>query len=301
MKIKIDDQGKEIIDKIIEQSRFLIEIKYWDNLTISKLNDWLKNFDTLEERYLSVMLLHRLIYRSRDAYSSMGKEIFHTKIPQILEDKGIYTIQTISEWLHDINSPKISRSLPFRFSSISNVDCRPVKSGAVIYNLLEDEFFDRQLGWHCDKYESLPDRIKAIILFDDIIGTGEQFENFYLERGLDKSELTIIYIPFAAVSNIYKNLELKYSNLIISPVEVIMENHSFFSSENRFLNKKECFTSEDFKELYLDFCRKKSIKVEDKLGKGELALTYVFNNSTPNNNLAILWHRDDGWNTLFKR
>jgi hypothetical protein len=301
MTINIDERCERIADKIIEQSRSLIEIKYWDNLTIAKLNRWLSNFDTKTEKYFAVILLHRLVYRSQDAILSMGKEIFHARLPQLLEDNKVYDMQSISRWLHDINSSRKYRTLPFRFSAIANVDNRPVKSGEIIYKLLQNEFFDKQLGWSCEKFDELPKTIKAIILFDDIIGTGEQFESFYLEKKLNEKDLKIIYMPFAAVSASYKELESKYSNLIISPVEVITGEHSFFSENNRLLNKAELFTSEDFKIFYLDFCQRKGINVQDKLGKGELALTYVFNNSTPNNNLAVLWHKEDGWHTLFKR
>lgn len=301
MTIEIDEQCEKITEKIIEQSRSLIEINYWDSLTIAKLNRWLGNFENKEEKYLAAMLLYRLIYRSRDATISLGKDIFHSKLPQILEDTNIYRTETISEWLRVINSSRDARSLPFRFSTISNVDRRPVKSSALIYSQLEDAFFDKNIGWSCDHYNELPTKIKAIVLFDDIIGTGEQFEKFYIERNLDKSHLKIIYLPFAAVSRSYTQLEEKYENLIISPVEIIKDEHSFFTDTNRLLNQSPNFTPDTFKSFYLEFCRKKGINVNDKLGKGELALTYIFNDSTPNNNLAVLWHKEDGWHTLFKR
>lgn len=299
--IELDEHCEKIITNILEQSKQLIEINYWDNITIAKLNNWFENFDTKIEKYLAAVLLHKLIFRSKEATIALGKNIFHLILPKILEDNDIYQINDIQSWLKDLDSTQDARNLPFRISAISNVDLRPVKSSSIIYNTLEDNFFDKNLGWGCDHFEKLPEKIKSIILFDDIIGTGEQFEKFYLERKLNESKLKVIYIPFAAVTNSYNLLNDKYDNLVIHPVEKITDNHNFFSTDNRLINKDDIFCSESFKELYLDFCKRKNINLKDKLGKGELALTYMFSNSTPNNNLAVLWHKDDNWHTLFKR
>lgn len=302
MPISIDEQSEKLTEKIIEQSKSLISIKYWDNLTHSRLIKWLSNFKSKEEKYLAAVILHRLIFRNKQATLAMGKNIFNAILPQALEDNNIYTINDIKEWMQTINSTNKSRNLPFRISTIDNLDKKPAKSSSTIYNELKKEFFDGNLGWNNSKLSELPPHIKCLIFFDDIIGTGKQFETFYLERNMDKIEQKILYIPFAAVSESYKTLVNKYHNLIIIPVEVITEKHGLFCDDNRLFEKKGSFTHKDFRDFYLRFCHENNINIVDKLGKGDLALTYIFNGSTPNNNLAVLWHRaDNNWENLFKR
>lgn len=111
----------------------------------------------------------------------------------------------------------------------------------------------------------------------------------------------IIYIPFATTKHTKDMLEGKYANLIISPVEIIEPSNSFFCEHNEFLCNIEGYTPDDFREYYLKVCKQKKINLNGNLGVGGLELTYVFNSSTPNNNIAMLMHKSDTWSGLFKR
>ncbi|HEB4938796.1 TPA: hypothetical protein R0J32_004644, partial [Klebsiella quasipneumoniae] len=197
------------------------------------------------------------------------------------------------------NSPKHARNLPFRTSVINNVDSKVTKSGDVIHTFLQRDFFDKNLGVKVENIEKLPPRIKAIVFFDDMLGSGTQIDTFMKETNLDELGKKIIFIPFAALRDSTIRIQSKYKNLIIRPVEYLDENHSFFRASNRRINREYFYTHNDFLRLYIDICNKNSIS--NPLGFGNLGLSYVLANSTPNNNLSFLWFENEGWNRLFKR
>jgi hypothetical protein len=299
--MKINESFDDHIEHVFSCAKKLIEIEYWDNISQRDLENWICNFTSREERYLAAAILYTLIFRNYKSTSTLGQNIFHIILPQILDENNIYSSTSIKEWLEKLNSVHC-RTLPFRFSAIDDVDDRGAKSSSNILTQLKNKFFDNNLSinshnipFHINK------GIKAVIFFDDIIGTGTQFEGFYLDRGLDKVEAKIIYIPFATTKHAKDILEGRYANLIISPVEFIEPSNSFFCEHNEFLCNIEGYTPDDFKEYYLKVCEQKKINLNGNLGVGGLELTYVFNSSTPNNNIAMLMHKSDTWSGLFKR
>ncbi|HFZ1638145.1 hypothetical protein KS910_28110, partial [Klebsiella pneumoniae] len=231
--MKIDHITARDTEAIIEQSKKLIKIGYWDNVKVSVLQRWLDNFKDEKEKYLAASVLSELIYRNRETVTSMGYNIFSIILPQILEELDIYHIEDIEKWMNDINSPKHARNLPFRTSVINNVDSKVTKSGDVIHTFLQRDFFDKNLGVKVENIEKLPPRIKAIVFFDDMLGSGTQIDTFMKETNLDELGKKIIFIPFAALRDSTIRIQSKYKNLIIRPVEYLDENHSFFRASNR--------------------------------------------------------------------
>lgn len=297
--MKIDHITARDTEAIIEQSKKLITIGYWDNVKVSVLQRWLDNFKDEKEKYLAASVLSELIYRNRETVTSMGYNIFSIILPQILEELDIYHVEDIEKWMNDINSPKHAWDLPFRTSVINNVDSKVTKSGDVIHTFLQRDFFDKNLGVKVENIEKLPPRIKAIVFFDDMLGSGTQIDTFMKETNLDVLGKKIIFIPFAALRDSTMKIQAKYKNLIIRPVEYLDENHSFFRASNRRINREFFYTHNDFLRLYIDICKKNSIN--NPLGFGNFGLSYVLANSTPNNNLSFLWFENEGWNRLFKR
>lgn len=299
--MKINKSLDDHIETVFNRARKLIELKYWDNITQRELDAWIDNFKEREERYLAAAILHSLIFRNQNSMLTIGQDIFQIVLPQILEEKGVYDFKSIKEWLVDINSTKC-RNLRFRFSAIEDIDDKGVKSSSTILSFLKSKFFDSNLTINSHNIkEHVEKGIEAIIFFDDIIGTGEQFDTFYRVRELSKLNAHIIYIPFAAVLEAVETLQNKYNNLTILPIEKIEPSNSFFCGSNDFLRYTPGLTPELFRDFYLNLCKENRINLHGNLGVGKLELTYVFNASTPNNNLAMLMHKGNGWSGLFKR
>ncbi|HDC4443822.1 TPA: hypothetical protein O8U43_000336 [Enterobacter cloacae] len=297
--MKIDHHNIKFTDKVFEQCIKLIDIGYWDNLNALTLQRWCSNFKDDKERYLAAAVLRELIFRNRKTITSMGYNIFSIILPQILEEEGIYEIDDIDKWMYDINSPANARTLPFRISVIANVDKRITKSGEMIYKYLQKDFFDNNLGIKIENVPDIKKNVKAIVLFDDIIGSGSQIDSFIDSNRLDETGLKIIYIPFAAVMDSVSNISAKYKNLIIRPVEKLDSSHRFFRESNSLLNRKDYYCLQDFLDAYIEICKRANIG--QPYGFGDYGLSYILSDSTPNNNLSFLWFRSHIWEGLFKR
>lgn len=301
MNLNIDERYDFLIEKSFDNARGMIKYKYIDNINIRTLNKWIDNFQSRDEKYLSAAILNSLIFRSEESVKSLGADIFQIMLPQILEQEGIYKASNIKDWIKLLNG-RNCKSIPIRFTAIDDVDNKAVKSSSVILNTLQKLFFDSTLGINSHSItQTRNNNIKAIVLFDDIIGTGSQFESFFTKRKLHESDIKFIYIPFSAINKTYLDLEKKFDNLVIKPVEIIDESHGFFTKENKMLRAVEGLTEEDFKKFYLHVCKSKGICINGNLGYGGFELTYLFSKSTPNNNISMIIHKDENWNELFKR
>lgn len=299
--MKIDPSLDDDIEMVFVRAKKLIELDYWDNLTQRGLDLWIQNFKTREEKYLAAAILHALIFRNRKSIKTLGDDIFQIILPEILEEKGIYKIDSISNWIKSLTSNRC-RDLPIRFSAIDDIDDKGVKSSSTILSELKGKFFDGNLSVNSHNLaKHVENGVKAVILFDDIIGTGEQFDSFYQKRKLNELDTTIIYIPFAAVRSSAQKLDEKYGNLVIYPVELIDDTNKFFCESNDFLCYANDITPTQFRDFYLKLCKDNKINLNGNLGIGELELTYIFSSSTPNNNLAMLMHKGENWSGLFTR
>lgn len=305
MKLPIPIDSDKISERIFSNAAKLIEYSYWDGIQDHELISWIKNFNTDEEKYLAASILLNLIYRNKNAIRTFGAQIFQITIPNYLERKGIYNISCLDTWLKDLNSTNARSKFPFRFSTIEGIDNKPAKSGASIFRALKQDFFDANLGVGFQSYKTIQNKnnINTLILFDDILGTGEQFETFLEKNCLLELGLNILYCPFAANIDGLNSIKNKYESIDIIPVEILSEKNGLFSEANNLFQQDDICNANEFKEFYLTMCKSRGfrLKTEELLGKGELALTYLFNDSAPNNNIAALWYGEESWCRLVKR
>jgi len=298
MTINTPDNIEDIFRRILNKCLKLIDLQYWDGIEKDNLLSWAKQFDTDEEKFLGAAILNNLIYRSKAAVESFGSNIFHIILPSVLENNDIYNINDLGDWCAQLKN-KSCMQFPFRFSTIEGVDRLPGKSGSVIYRTLQRKYFDRNLGTTATFIEGLNKSIKAVVFFDDILGTSDQFSTFVDKYLKQRPDIKFIYIPLVAHQDGLDAMSSAFPNIAIHPVEVLTQENSFFSSEN--LLFKGRLTSEEVTMLYDRFCVKKNLKIKMNNGHGNMALTYCFSDSTPNNNIPLLWYNSDDWTGLFTR
>ncbi|WP_411953164.1 hypothetical protein [Aeromonas caviae] len=303
MSISIPQHHEIHYDNVLEIAERLIKLRYWDGFEINNLNNWLSNFKSDEERYLSAGILLSLIYRNEKSISSFAANIIQIKIPNILLKNNIYNINSLDDWHNKLT--RGDTSLPIRFSTIDD-DTLPGKSGDALYRAIQRKFFHKTLGIKCHNIDTTIQKyphVKAVFLFDDILGTGEQFEEFVSNLDLENKNIKFFYFPLAGIESSAKILNDRYQNIRVLPVEILTDAQSLFSSENHsFKINNVQPTSEELKNFYLNMCKERKIKTKMKIGHGDFALTYVFKDSVPNNNIALLWYDEKSvWTKLTGR
>ncbi|WP_324012197.1 phosphoribosyltransferase-like protein [Aeromonas hydrophila] len=303
MSIVIPEHHEIHYDNVREIAESLIKLRYWDGFELSDLNNWLSNFKSDEEKYLSAGILLSLIYRNEKSISSFASNIIQIKIPNILSKNNIYQINSLDDWHEKLT--KGDTTLPVRFSTIDD-DTIPGKSGDALYRSIQRKFFHKKLGIKCRNLDDTTIKyphVKAIFLLDDMLGTGEQFEEFVSSHNLDNKKIQFYYFPLAGIESSAIKLNKKYENIKIIPVEMLTDAQSLFSCENNaFRNNNTPPTEGLLKQFYLDICKERKIKTKMKVGYGDFALTYLFKDSIPNNNIAMLWYDEKSvWTKLTGR
>jgi len=298
------DWSESFYDDICAKSETYIHSGYWDDIEVRHLRNWLTNFKTKEEKYLAACILDSLVYRSRRMVNSSIDEIAITRIPSFLKEKKIEDVCCIKSWLLRLRQ---GEAIPFRIIAIEDVDQRAGKSGAVLSRRVDERLhLARHLTKKLENFDSLHKDVRAIVLIDDFAGTGEQFVSFMNKlsekKNFDKYEY--LYVPLAAYKGAIGFIQESFPNVVVDPVEILTEEDSLFFPINGYFQGDKKNSVEAAKEFYLNLCANRGFaNTSFLLGKGELALTFGFDFSTPNNNIKLLYHNpnDNSWKNLLVR
>ncbi len=281
------------------RAKSYIRINYW-NISEEELALWLSNFQTNEEKFLSAIIIYRLIYRNEQSRLSMYHHIIEILLPSILKEKEIYAIDSLDQFHYDLKHS--FHNIPFRFATIEGVDGKASKSGhEILRNFVRKGSFHSSLEISINHIKNLnPTEIKAIILFDDIMGTGEQFDTYLQNFQSELENFILIYCPLTSHVDAMDYINKKYPDVIVSPVEILDNQYTFF--DKSFMPKiTENIDMNEFKKFYCNFIKSKTKLKRNLLGKGNQALSYIFDVSSPNNSLPILTYEDENWHKLFPR
>jgi len=292
------------------KSEKLIEINYWDKIEIRKLHKWLKNFNTDEEKYLSALILYKLVYRNDKSIDSMLNKLFHITIPNLLEEYNIYPFNiTMNEWRTKLKDKGFKRVMNFAFSTITSDELGD--SGNDYIRRLREKFVVKELVLKVT--DTKIRHHKALIFIDDILASGTQINIFLTKykNDLIKYEY-LIFAPLVAhkkgLDKIKKKFtELKYTNtLIIKPVEIItcdnhmldfkIKNDGYFDAEN---------SIEDLESFYVSLVNARGLTQhkEDNFGFGNLGLNLIFSTGIPDNTIPLIrcTNDDDSWHPLYEK
>ncbi len=114
MAFKIPPNYLEFYNEIVGRCHSLIELKYWDKIEPRTLDAWLDNFKTDEEKYLSSLILYKLIYRNDKTIDSMLSKLFHITIPNILENNNIFIhAGNLETWEARLKNPKFQLTIEY--------------------------------------------------------------------------------------------------------------------------------------------------------------------------------------------
>jgi hypothetical protein len=288
-------QIKSSVDTLIRQ-------KVISGISPSKLSAWWGNFSTKEEKYLAAQLLDSLVYRTEDMMRASCYQIIHKILPQRLNSIDIDYIDhsTFSGFLRSTQHELI-------FAPVTTN--KPGKSGESLLRLfIRTTGLNKANVQYADKWKGFSAKTKAIILLDDMVGTGNQFCDFYAKNELENCPFPVIYIPIFAHKKGIKRINEYCPKVDLVPTEVLGEEHNFFredkDSEGHGIWAKDKHNRvDDVKAYYANMLKRKKIEITDMFGFGSLGLTVYTSMSTPNNSLHIFYtsKNPDSWNQFLTR
>ena len=293
------------IDDILTRCHDLIERQIWEGLHISRVKSWMANFDTDEQRYFAACILDSLIYRSESQTRALITQLFQRVLPDLTRN-CIPPIGITADWLQILNKSTAYDPAVRLVVAVKQSD-PPTKSAHFIARLMK-RYMNIGEDWIINPSEVDPcitKGIKTFIFIDDFLGTGSQFESFFIEEQLEclLPKTYMVYAPLVAHCSGVQHLYNIFPNLHVRAVENLDESHSVFNSV------APCFsdginTPDSAKEFYFRLLKTKGIDINgpERRGFGHLELAYAFSHAAPDNCLPILWWDETPtWKPLFKR
>lgn len=297
--MKLPANWPEYKQMVLDKIQFLCKTGVWpfDN---HKFLAWLNNFDVKEEEYMMISFIDSLIIRSNSMMKVSYSRLFHGELRQYLISEGIIPEHTISEWKKKLKNRGLNNEI--RFLGVKTNKDAQGESGPIIYRSLSDlvntNFYTYDPGREC----------KALILIDDCVGSGNQFDSefssaFELNKMLEK--IHIIYCPLIAYDRGLARLRELYPKLKIMPAEIIDSSYGLFDNSFEFFRNDGINTLENAKKYFEAMKKKYAPRMQHWFGYGDIGLPLVFEWGCPNLTPAVFWMNDSPnklpWNQLFKR
>ncbi|MFY0678395.1 MAG: hypothetical protein JXR18_14050 [Neptuniibacter sp.] len=280
----------------------LIRQNILSGISPTDLVSWYGNFKTSEERYLAAHLLDSMVFRSEEMLKSTCRHILVKILPDLLPELDCQSICELRRFLsRRTYQPRVV------FSTVP-AD-KPGKSGDQLLRLfMRETGTNNDYKRHAHNWTNYPNSVVAMVLIDDMVGTGTQFSNFYKKHQLSSCPFRVIYIPLFAHSDGIEAIEKNCPSVELYPVEILGKDHDFFREDKKspgfgIWAKDQKNTVGDVRSFYLSLLRDRGISIGDPFGYGDLGLTVYTHMSSPNNSLHSFYTNKnmEQWVPLLKR
>lgn len=298
--MKLPDNADYFVEAVMSTGKQLIERGFWE-IPESRFGSWCRQFCGQEELFFAACLLDQTIFRSRMQFESALRVLFRSNLCGSLfqNEHDLH----LTEVIQGRQDPKI-RLVPVICESDP-----PTKSGPLVLRRVQRilRLNPKWMCWPWQVPKAIDEkRVETIVFVDDFLGSGRQFESFFLQWEFDKQSdagIRHIYAPVVAHQQGLDYLAKVLPRVSVVCVETLGIAHSFFNEKTWAQVGQGLISAEEAKGWYLDFGAKRQIapKSVSLLGFGELELAFGFSHATPNNSLPILWHSSEGWNPLLER
>lgn len=304
MSFFVPDQHYGLFDDVTQRFRVLIRKKVISSIDEMRLDGWLSNFVTDEDRYIAARILNGLIFRSKAMIESSFDQMLQCVLPAQLRQWECYGYKHLEDFLASLHAGNADHSVRFVAVDHTSQNEEPGKSGVhLIRQLRQHVRISKTLLCRPENVATLPQTVKVLVFIDDIVGTGKQFEKFAkfhkLKDQVPKRKL--FFSPLIAYQDGIDKLANAHPWLTISPIEVFNSEHCFccpcidnqelwaLDEENRI---------DDVQEHVKRLAQKNGIPTSTRYS---LDLLIGFEHATPNNTIPLLWASSEKWRPLFNR
>lgn len=298
--MNLPEQSEEFKARVLDKLRVYCDTKIWP-FDFDQFTKWLGNFDCKTEEYLALHLLDSLIVRSNDMAIASFEKLFNSSLRQECIRTNIIANMPLKSWKEKLKHGYLAKNIKFMPVTMGEDG----ESGHVVYRMLH-QFLET------NKYQYNPDQensgLKAIVLVDDVLGSGEQFLEFAAEFKLEEkiTQYQIIYCPLMACMSGLEVLKQKFPSLIVIPAEFIPVNQHLFNEplSNHF-QRDLSNTKAEVKAFLMKMNQKYAPKMDHWLGRNEASLCLAFQWGCPNQSFALLYMNRsvyrEHWKQLFQR
>jgi hypothetical protein len=301
---------QDFIKDALQKVHFYIESQFWSKLGNDKLNNWLQNFKSLDEKYCAAKLLDRFVfYSEKDTIRLLEfglNEIIFKRY--VLKEEITHNFLLKNSEILKMKEDFFSKCFFLPLITMSNVS---ESSFAIARYLTNDLGIDEKKILDPNNLKSsVLKECKNIIIFDDFIGSGRQILDYwnYGEIILDKepiktrdikslfNEIEIEYFCLVCTEDGYFNFieENDGIGLKLTFCEKLTSKYKVFGSNSIYFDNDEV---EACKEILTNLCSKNNIEL---LGYKGYDYAIAFHHSIPDTCLPLFFRQEKNWNPLFK-
>jgi hypothetical protein len=284
---------------VIEKIKTYCDTHIWP-FEYELFSAWLSNFACKIEEYVALQILDNLIVRSNEMARASYARLLHSDVRQHLLENTTLDVGSIQKWKSHLTKGSLSQKL--RFAPVKLASDQG-ESGSVIYRMISKEIDTNRYSFA--KAQQTPD---VLILIDDFIGSGTQFDEYAKE--IDLSELLktthIIYCPLIGFEVGIDLIMSNFPDLHILPAEYIFKSDSlFFKGKSLYFKNDQENTIADMEEFLAGMKEKYAPKMPNWFGFEQACLPLAFEWGCPNQTPALLYMNNSknkhNWNQLFSR
>lgn len=305
MAFTVPRDGEIFIEQVLERCKSLISSGIWEGVGQVRLNTWMKNFTSVEERYFGACVLDSLIYRSEKQTIALMEQLFRGALTDYMRREPPPGNAAIP-WLDLLRSSSFDPDPLLRVVPVIGWDDPPTKSGPALARLYRRHLSLNQnwmiWPWQIDLAKRVG--INRFLFIDDFLGTGEQFDEFAQQFGLSASLQGCygVYAPLVAHTAGIRKVKQCLPDLHVVSVEAIDDSYSLFSDDSTWF-EDGVNSPQVAREFYDSLVARLEfrIKPEALRGFGKLSLAYAFNHATPDNCVPIIWSEGKNWKPLLER
>ena len=292
---------KQVMKKIRFMTNYI-----WNGISLSDVESFLANFGT--NRIVGLVLMDMLIY-----YSCEQEEFIVENVIRLL-NRDLW----ISGGLGDTtrSSALISEELKSAYSNMCFVPVKDQDPSDSAYSLTamykKSDYLSKEVKFI--DIEDIPLMIalkkECFVFYDDIIGTGNQFQTFWNIKSHFKnhkvtlneiSELNpnirFYYLVFGGYEKSINELMVQFPSIKIIASEIFTSDYNIFDENNEYWE-----FNKDKKELVWRFVNEKEKELKSK-SRFSLNLPVLFQHSRASNTaLSLYWFsKQDKWKQLYRR
>ncbi len=311
LKDKTEIEKLDFIQYAIDKVYFYIDSKFWSKLTIQKLQRWLNNFNTIDEKYCAAKLLDRFVYFSEADIIQLLKfglnEIFLKA--QYLKKEIESDFKVSSDELNKLKSKFIEETaiLPLGEGNLTD------SSNAIARYLCNEIGFSEEHVLNPIALESKKiQKFKRVLIIDDFVGSGDQIIEFWSQQDITfdggkhkmfeiadilkevKFEYFCLVVTEEGYNRFYsdklkhdKSLVIRYCEMLTSRFKVFGDSSAYFSSEEM----EEC------KLVLQNITKKNGLELE---GWRNLDYAIAFHHCIPDASLPLFYEKSETWNYLIR-
>lgn len=266
-------------------------------LTVERIKQWVKQFQTPDEKTLAWLILRNLIFRTNEQLMSSMRQAMKQATVHFLDQLGLKDTVTWKDALKGGAGLTFycgPPSLPSRGATY------PGKSGDLMARLINQHY--RVAKQYPSDIDELPIDERFIVV-DDGTYTGVQLVDFLRNWGIDFSNGRVAIAVAMAHETAREMLEREFPNVPLFYGELLSEDLCFESLCKKWIETEQWNNKATPLELY-DAIHKRNQPFDHKYGVngyGNIGALVAFEHGVPDDSIQLLWDASPSWKPLVDR